>query len=115
MNAGQPGECCSTLVLSSSGGVAEHYPELLGRYSEVGEENGRPVFKHQTILTTMHLHYTTDTLYQWDGWMVTEDSNQTFGYIANQGDALCPVGLNSGWELQLSGKPNSRIYEFMIS
>ena len=97
-----PGFCCETLVLSSSGGVAQYYPELLGSYSRLGEENERPVYKHQTILTSMHLHYTTDPHYKWEGWMVTEDHNQTFGYIANTGDNFCPLGLNSGWEYQLS-------------
>ena len=29
------------------------------------------VQRRQTILTTMHLHYTVDSLYKWEGWMVT--------------------------------------------
>ena len=40
------GYCCDTLRLSSSGGVADNYPELLGEYVDTGdEENGRPVFR----------------------------------------------------------------------
>jgi hypothetical protein len=39
------------------------------------------VFKHQTILTVMHLHYTLDPLYKWDGWMITREDNEAFGYI----------------------------------
>ena len=63
-----------------------------------------PVFfdRRQTILTTMHLHYTVDSLYKWEGWMVTKEDDEAFGYIANQGDSLCPLGLNGGWEYQLS-------------
>ena len=42
----EAGHCCSTIRLTSSGGVAEHYPELLGDYQDTGsEENGRPVFR----------------------------------------------------------------------
>ena len=96
-----PGYCCHTLHLSSQAGVAQYYPELLGSYSRLGEEKDRPVYRHQTILTTMHLHYTTDPHYKWEGWMVTADNNQTFGFIANTGDNFCPLGLNSGWEYQL--------------
>ena len=41
-----PGHCCDTIRLASSGGVAENYPELLGDYVDTGdEENGRPVFR----------------------------------------------------------------------
>ena len=58
--------------------------------------------RRQTILTTMHLHYTVDSLYKWEGWMVTRDDDEAFGYIANEGDSLCPLGLNGGWEFQLS-------------
>ena len=50
----------------------------------------------------MHLHYTVDSLYKWEGWMVTREDDEAFGYIANQGDNLCPLGLNGGWEYQLS-------------
>lgn len=40
------GHCCDTIVLTSSGGVADNYPELLGIYVDTGsEENGRPVFR----------------------------------------------------------------------
>ena len=40
------GHCCDTIVLTSSGGVADNYPELLGDYVDTGsEENGRPVFR----------------------------------------------------------------------
>ena len=39
------------------------------------------MYKHETILTVMHLHYTLDPLYKWDGWMITRDDNQAFGYI----------------------------------
>lgn len=59
------------------------------------------VSRRQTILTTMHLHYTVDSLYKWEGWMVTREDDEAFGYIANQGDSLCPLGLNGGWEYQL--------------
>ena len=98
----QPGECCETVVLSSSGGVAESYPELLGKYQSTGqEENSRGVWRHSTILTTMHLHYTTDSHYKWEGWMVTQENNDTFGYVSNKGSTSCPVGINSGWDFQL--------------
>lgn len=50
----------------------------------------------------MHLHYTVDSLYKWEGWMVTREDDEAFGYLANEGDNLCPLGLNSGWEYQLS-------------
>jgi len=99
----EAGFCCDKISISSSGGIAEHYPELLGEYVMINdEENGRPIFKKQTILTTMHLHYTEDSYYKWEGWMVTRNDNETFGYIANQGDNYCPLGLNSGWEYQLA-------------
>ena len=40
------GHCCDTIVLTSSGGVADNYPELLGEYVDTGiEENDRPVFR----------------------------------------------------------------------
>lgn len=97
----QPGTCCDSLTLSSSEGVALYYPELLGPYTKIGEENERPVYKHETFLTTMHLHYTRDEYFKWEGWMITQAQNQTFGYISNQGDNFCPVGLNSGWDFQL--------------
>jgi hypothetical protein len=29
----------------------------------------------------MHLHYTLDPLYKWDGWMITREDNEAFGYI----------------------------------
>ena len=97
-----PGECCETIRLSSSGGVADTYPELLGKYVKIGEDNDRYVYKHQTILTTMHLHYTVDSHFKWEGWMITEEDNTVFGYISNDNDNLCPTGLTSGWEYQMS-------------
>ena len=98
----EAGFCCDTITISSSGGLAQHYPELLGDYTVMNDdENGRPTFKRQTILTTMHLHYTVDNYYKWEGWMVTKNDNDTFGYIANTGDNYCPLGLNSGWEYQV--------------
>ena len=45
------------------------------------EEQGRGVWRHSTILTTMHLHYTVDEHFKWEGWMITPQHNQTFGYI----------------------------------
>ena len=53
-----------------------------GKYEHTGaEEEGRGVWRHSTILTTMHLHYTVDEHYKWEGWMITQLHNQTFGYI----------------------------------
>ena len=44
-------------------------------------ENSRGVWRLSTILNNFHLHYTVDTHFKWEGWMVTEENNQTFGYI----------------------------------
>ena len=96
------GWCCDAVTLGSTAGVAQHYPELLGEYEDIGEEeHGRPVFRRQTILTTVHLHYTQDPYYKWEGWMVTAGDNDTFGYLANEGSSNCPLGLASGWEYQV--------------
>jgi len=98
----EAGWCCDALVLSSSGGIKENYPELLGKYENIGvEENDRGVWRHQTFLTTMHLHYTVDQHFKWEGWMVTPEHNETFGYISNRGGKPCPVGLTDGWDFQL--------------
>ena len=98
----EEGWCCVALVLSSSGGIKENYPELLGKYEHIGaEENDRGVWRHQTFLTTMHLHYTIDEHFKWEGWMVTPEHNETFGYISNRGAKPCPVGLTEGWDFQL--------------
>ena len=59
------------------------------------------MFRRQTILTTVHLHYTQDPYYKWEGWMVTAGDNDTFGYLANEGSSNCPLGLASGWEYQV--------------
>merc|ERR1719309_1595394 len=96
-----PAECCTDIIITSSAGVAENYPELLGKYTKVGEENGRDVYKHQTMLTTMHLHYTTDSQYKWEGWMITKDDNENFGYVSNRASNKCPTGLTSGWEFMM--------------
>jgi hypothetical protein len=89
-------------VVASSGGAAATYPELLGTYLATGaEENSRGVWQHSTILTTMYLHYTINTHYKWEGWMITPQLNDTFGYISNQADRACPSGLTGGWEFQL--------------
>jgi len=98
-----PGECCEDIVITSSAGVALNYPELLGKYSIVGSENERDLYKHQTLLTTMHLHYTTDTEYRWEGWTITKDDDEKFGYVSNRKDNQCPTGLSSGWEFQMPG------------
>jgi len=95
-----PGTCCEKLILSSRGGVAEYYPELLGKYHQTTTQNSRPVFHHSTFLTSMHLHYTTEIHFKWKGWMITAHDNDTFGYISNPGDAECPVG-QTGWDFQL--------------
>jgi len=98
----QEGSCCNTLVLSSTGGIAEHYPELLGKYEASGSvENSRGVWRLSTILNNFHLHYTVDTHFKWEGWMVTEEHNQTFGYISNEAHVDCPDGLSQGWDFQL--------------
>jgi len=98
----EEGSCCDTLVVTSGGGVQECYPELLGKYEHTGvEEQGRGVWRHSTILTTMHLHYTVDEHFKWEGWMITPQHNQTFGYISNRGAATCPSGLIGGWDFQL--------------
>lgn len=62
-----PTACCDELTVSSSGGMAENYPELLGDYVKQGEDQGRPVFRHKTILTEVFLHYTVDALHKWEG------------------------------------------------
>jgi len=98
----QEGSCCNTLVLSSSGGISEYYPELLGKYEAIGiVENSRGVWRLSTILNNFHLHYTVDTHFKWEGWMVTQEHNQTFGYISNEAQVICPDGLSQGWDFQL--------------
>eukprot|EP00091_Calanus_sinicus_P000936 TRINITY_DN10901_c0_g1_i3.p1 TRINITY_DN10901_c0_g1~~TRINITY_DN10901_c0_g1_i3.p1 ORF type:complete len:246 (-),score=43.02 TRINITY_DN10901_c0_g1_i3:58-756(-) len=96
-----PGTCCETVILSSTGGIAENYPELLGKYTQIGEDNDRPIFKHQTILTTMHLHYTIDNHFKWEGWMITSTNNQTFGYISNKAQLLPNRSQLVGWSSSL--------------
>ena len=55
---------------------------LQGKYEALGSvENSRGVWRLSTILNNFHLHYTVDTHFKWEGWMVTEENNQTFGYI----------------------------------
>jgi len=98
----QEGSCCNTLVLSSTGGISDYYPELLGKYEAIGSvENSRGVWRLSTILNNFHLHYTVDTHFKWEGWMVTEENNQTFGYISNEAEVNCPDGLSQGWDFQL--------------
>merc|ERR1711971_968644 len=98
----QEGSCCNTLVLSSTGGISGYYPELLGKYEAMGSvENSRGVWRLSTILNNFHLHYTVDTHFKWEGWMVTEENNQTFGYISNEAEVNCPDGLSQGWDFQL--------------
>jgi len=33
--------------------------------------------------------------------MITLEHNQTFGYISNEADLICPDGLSEGWDFQL--------------
>ena len=57
-------------------------PCPLGKYEATGSvENSRGVWRLSTILNNFHLHYTVDTHFKWQGWMVTQEHNQTFGYI----------------------------------
>ena len=39
------------------------------------------MWRLSTILNNFHLHYTVDNHFKWEGWMVTLEHNQTFGYI----------------------------------
>ena len=39
------------------------------------------MWRLSTILNNFHLHYTMDNHFKWEGWMVTMEHNQTFGYI----------------------------------
>jgi len=73
-----------------------------GKYEASGSvENSRGVWRLSTILNNFHLHYTVDTHFKWEGWMVTEEHNQTFGYISNEAHVDCPDGLSQGWDFQL--------------
>ena len=58
------------------------HPFHQGKYEAVADvENSRGVWRLSTILNNFHLHYTMDNHFKWEGWMVTMEHNQTFGYI----------------------------------
>ncbi|TRY76789.1 hypothetical protein TCAL_12427 [Tigriopus californicus] len=93
-----PEECCDTITLSSSGAGASAYPELMGDYSKIDtDENGRGVYQHKTILTDAYISYVNDPAHHWDGWRVTNNRDEVFGFISNDDDGDCPQ-LASGWD-----------------
>ena len=58
------------------------HPSHQGKYEAIADvENSRGVWRLSTILNNFHLHYTMDNHFKWEGWMVTLEHNQTFGYI----------------------------------
>ena len=71
----------------------QYYGEALGLYVlESTDANNKPVYRHKTNLVSTYLHHTTDTEHNWEGWQITRDISNVFGFLANENSDKCPSG-----------------------
>ena len=98
-------DCCNTVILSSEGGVLEHYHEALGEYliNSINDD-GKPVYLHKTNLLAIYLHHTTDLDHNWSGWQFTRDSSDTFGFLSSEAEGRCPSGKDQTWKYHMNGQ-----------
>jgi len=87
--------CCSTLTLSSTGGIADNFPEMLGSYQEDPENSGEfPAY----IKGNSHLYLLKDIGHHFEGWTIS-DTLTDVGKVANVDLAKCAEKADSnGWE-----------------
>jgi len=91
--------CCSGFILSSTGGIASTYPEVLGTYQEDPANSGEfPAF----VKENKHLYFLKDPLHHFEGWTISDDLSSV-GSVTNVDSAACAEKADAAsWEF-LSG------------
>ena len=91
---GNTDSCCSGLTLTSTGGIATTYPDLLGTYTQGCEVAG----DHMCYSKGSNvLFFLNDVLHHFEGWTIS-DSTGEIGPVTNVGPADCAEDAGDDWE-----------------
>jgi len=91
--------CCSAITVSSTGGVADQYPDLLGDYSQSKlNRGGQPVYTKGD----MKLFYLENVNFHFEGWTISDDLSAP-GDVANLVESDCPTQQDASWEFVDAG------------
>jgi len=86
--------CCTGLSITSSGGVASNYPDLLGTYKQDFDASGDHPSYTKGELT---VYYLKDVMHHFEGWTIS-DSTSEIGPVTNVGDSDCAEKAGGDWE-----------------
>jgi len=86
--------CCTGIVVSSTGGISELYPEMLGTYmQDFDAQSDHPLYTKDGHT----LFFLTDVLHHFEGWTLS-DSDNDIGPITNEGQSACAEKAQNDWE-----------------
>jgi len=91
---GNTDSCCTGLTITSTGGIAATYPDLLGTYKQGCEAAGDHMCYSKG---SNYLFFLNDVLHHFEGWTIS-DSTDEIGSVTNVGPADCAEGAGDDWE-----------------
>jgi glucoamylase len=93
---GPPATCCNDVKLVSTGGLADTFPNYVGKYRKLSTDSlGRKVF--QKVGGGAHLHYVEDLPFKYETWIVSDNIEDTVGNVINDKKDECADATGSGW------------------
>jgi glucoamylase len=100
--------CCDTLLVTSTGGILERYPELMGTYTETYVNNNKrnggvshPVYVKAGGGGDTYLYFLQDVPHHFEGWTLASGNGgdlNALGPVSNLGKTDCADSLTAGWE-----------------
>merc|ERR1711915_261553 len=86
--------CCSSVSVTSSGGVANLFSEVLGKYTKTtSTKAGQPVYSKGNL----YLYYLEDVQHHFEGWTISESLSDV-GSVIKVEDTDCPDDKDGDWE-----------------
>ena len=91
---GSAESCCTGVTVSSTGGVASSYPDMLGTYiQDFTASSDHPTYTKDGY----SLYFLDDVLHHFAGWTIS-DSDTELGPVTNEGEADCAEEAGADWE-----------------
>jgi len=91
-----PGSCCNIVKFVSAEGINANFPNYIGRYSKVDDdENDRGIFKKTD--GNYYLHYVEDLPHKFEAWIMSEGPTDEVSSMMNDNPKDCPDAEGQSW------------------